>query len=63
MNRKEIVIIAIIFLLTVLAWIVFDVYHAKTTSTVIKNETLQQIVPLTPVFDNDIIRKLKTREE
>ncbi|MCL4339070.1 hypothetical protein M1271_05265 [Patescibacteria group bacterium] len=62
MNRKEIMIMALIILLTVAAWIVFGVYHAKTESS-ISQQDLRQVVPLTPTFDNDIIKKLRSREE
>lgn len=62
MNRKEIAILAVIIFLTVVAWIVFDIYHARTFSTISSKE-LRQVVPLTPAFDGDILRKLSTREE
>ena len=62
MNRKEIAVIAIIIFLTVTAWVIFGIYHAQTASTLSQKE-LQQVVPLTPTFDNDIIKKLKGREE
>lgn len=62
MNRKELTIITLIIFLTVIAWIAFGIYHARTASTVSQKE-LRQVVPLTPTFDNDIIRKLKGREE
>lgn len=62
MNRKELAIIAAILFLTVIAWIAFGIFHAKTASTVSEKE-LRQVVPLTPSFDNDIIKKLQSREE
>lgn len=62
MNRKELAIIAIAIFLTVTAWIVFGVYHARNTNTVSQKE-LRQVIPLTPNFDNDIINRLKSREE
>lgn len=62
MNRKEIAIIAVIIFLTVTAWIIFGIYHVQTTTTVSQKE-LRQVVPLTPTFDNDIIKRLKSREE
>lgn len=34
MNKKEIFWLALFTFLTVLAWIIFDVYHAMTTSTI-----------------------------
>ena len=62
MNRRELALLSIITFLTVIAWIVFGIYHARSTSIVSKTQKLQ-VVPLTPVFDDDIIRQLKGREE
>ncbi len=62
MNRKEFFVLTLITFFTVIAWIIFDLYHAKLTSTISVNQK-RQIVPLTPTFDNDIIKKLKNREE
>lgn len=62
MNRKEMAIISAIIFLSVIAWIVFGVQHIKTTTTVSQKE-LRQIIPLTPVFDVDTLKKLKSKEE
>lgn len=62
MNHKELYIIAIIIFLTVIAWISFGIYHARTTSSISKVQ-LKEIIPLTPTFDNDIIRQLGSRED
>ena len=62
MNRKELTIIALIIFLSVIAWIIFGIYHAKNATTVSQKE-LKQVLPLTPNFDNEIIKKLKSREE
>lgn len=61
MNRKELAIIAIITFITVLVWMAMGIYFAKTKPTLTDTQ-LQQIVPLTPTFDNDIIRQLEKRE-
>lgn len=61
MNRKELAIIAIITFITVLVWMATGIYFAKTKPT-LTDVQLQQIVPLTPTFDNDIIRQLEKRE-
>ncbi len=61
MNRKELAIIAIITFITVLVWMTTGIYFAKTKPT-LTDVQLQQIVPLTPTFDNDIIRQLEKRE-
>lgn len=47
---------------TVIAWIVFGIYHARN-KTIITTEEAKEIVPLTPTFDNDIINSLSTRED
>lgn len=62
MNRKEIAILSLITFLTVVVWIVLGINFAKNASKISKIQ-LQQVAPLTPTFDNDIIRKLKSREE
>lgn len=62
MNRKEVAILAMIIFLSVVAWIAFDIYHTNAKVTISPKE-LQQVVPLTPVFDNDILKGLKVREE
>lgn len=50
-------ILSILTLFTVLSWIVYDVYHAatKTTITPVQKELMK---PLTPTFDHDTIVKI-----
>ena len=62
MNRKELAIIASVLLLSVIAWVAFGVYDARNKSSISQKE-LRQVVPLTPNFDNEIIKKLSNREE
>lgn len=62
MNRKELYILAVIIFLTVIAWITFGIYHARTTSSV-GDLKIENLVPLTPAFDNDIIDQLRFRKE
>mgnify|MGYP001594102133 CR=1 FL=1 len=62
MNRKEIAILALIVFFTVIAWILFGIFHARSTSSVTSIQ-LKEVVPLTPTFDNDIIKQLIKREE
>lgn len=62
MNKKEGMMIMLILFATVIAWIVFGVYHARNMTIVTVEET-REIVPLTPTFDNDIINSLSNREE
>ena len=62
MSRKEIAIISMIFFLTVIAWIGFSLYHAKTESGLQGIKKID-ISPLTPFFDNDIISLLKEKED
>lgn len=62
MNRKEFAIIALIILLTVVAWIAFSIYHTNITPT-ISQKDLKQVEPLNPKLDTDLIEKLKKRED
>ncbi len=50
MHNRDILILSVFTLITVSAWIAFEVYHAATTSTVtpVQQELLK---PLNPVFD------------
>lgn len=61
MNRKELFVLALIIFLTVVAWIAFGIYHANSTSTKTEKE-LREVVPLTPIFDHDIIDSIEKRE-
>lgn len=62
MNNKEYVVIGAAIFLTVIAWIVFGVYHARSTSSISEKE-MKQVVPINPKFDTDLIIKLQKREE
>lgn len=62
MNRKELAILAIIIFLSVVAWMIFGIFAAKNKTSITQKE-LKQVIPLTPTFDNDIIKTLKGREE
>lgn len=60
MNSKDLLILSILTFITVIAWIVFDVYHAITTSTITPTQK-ELIKPLKGSFDQEIILKLKER--
>lgn len=57
MNKKDLLILAIITLLTVISWIIYDVYHAATTSTITKVEE-DLTAPLDPHIDTDTVLKI-----
>lgn len=60
MKQNELLIIVIsIFVLSAI-WIVANLYHAYTTSTVTADQNAQ-IVPIDPHFNTAIIQTLKTR--
>ena len=61
MTNKDLLLLSIFTFLTVLAWIVFDAYHAAVTTTVTPTEK-KLMEPLTPTFDRQIILKLKERQ-
>lgn len=61
MNHKQLLIISIIIFLSIVSWIAFDIYHAANATSITTTQ-LEQVKPLTPFFDSDIILKIKSRE-
>lgn len=59
--NKDLLYISIFSFSTVLAWVVFDVYHAATTST-ITDVQQQLILPLNPKFDEMTLRNIELRQ-
>ena len=60
MSNKDLLILSILTFITVVVWILSDVYHAATTSTITPLEK-KLIEPLKPSFDQEVILKLKRR--
>lgn len=58
---KDLLYVSIFSLITVLAWIVFDVYHAAVTSTITDIQQ-QLILPLNPKFDETALRNIELRQ-
>lgn len=58
MSNKQVLYLSIFTLLTVVAWIVFDLFHATTTSTITPIQE-KLIAPLNPTFETEIISRLK----
>lgn len=62
MKDKDVLFLAVATLITALAWVVFDAYHAYTTLTIPK--ALEEIaLPITPTIDTKIVQTLKIRHE
>ena len=60
-KQKDILFILISSFIVVAAWIGFNIYHIKVTSTV--SEHIQyQLNPINPTFDQQTMQELKTRE-
>lgn len=57
MNKKELLFLAILTLFTVISWIVYEIYHTATTSTItpVQKELMR---PLTPRLDHETIVKI-----
>ncbi len=58
MDRKSFLIISIATFITVVAWVVFDVIHARA-QVEIPPETQQLIEPINPNFDQEAINLLR----
>jgi cell division protein FtsL len=60
MQNKDTLIIAVFTLITVLAWIVFDVYHVAVTSTI--TEVQQKLLtPLDPKISDQVLSNIRSR--
>lgn len=60
MTSKDLLLLSIFTFLTVLAWIIYDAYHAFSTSTLTTVEK-KLAEPLNPSFDKAIIFNLKEK--
>lgn len=62
MNNKDWLTISIFTLITVSAWIVFDVYHAAVISTI--TEVQQRLTtPLNPKLNPEALNQIRSREK
>jgi len=58
MSSREVLTISIFTLITVIAWITFDLYHAMSESII--TEVQQELIaPLDPKLDRETINKLR----
>lgn len=62
MKQKDIIILLVPAAIVILIWVIFSIYHSSVSSTItpILNN---QISPINPSFDVNIISKLKQREK
>ncbi len=61
MNNKDWLTLSIFTLITVTAWIAFDVYHAAVTRTI--TEVQQRLIaPLSPKLNPEVIAQIRARE-
>lgn len=62
MKQNQLLIILVLLLIVVVVWIGGNVYHNLNKST-ISETTSQEILPINPTFDIQIIDRLKKREK
>ena len=60
-DQRDWLVIAIFTFITVLVWIVSDVYHAVVTSQITEIQA-QLILPLNPKIDQIAIDNIRTRK-
>lgn len=61
MSSKDLLTLSILTFITVVAWIVFDVYHTTTASTITPLQK-ELTAPIKPNFDQEILLRLKERQ-
>jgi hypothetical protein len=62
MKRNDLIFILASSVILTIAWIIFNVIHASTAST-ISSDLNQQIEPIAPVFDIETINSLGNRQQ
>lgn len=62
MKRNDIIFLLASTLIMTVAWIVFSIIHAATTST-ITNDVNLQILPIPPTFDATTIKQIINRQK
>lgn len=60
MGRRDTFLLSILTMVTALAWIAFDIYHASVAST-IPAEVEAQLIDISPTFDKATIENVKER--
>lgn len=55
MNRKEFLLVAIVTLITIIAWVVFDIIH-KSSSVSLSPNVQENIKPIDPNFNIDALK-------
>lgn len=58
MKQKDLVLVAAFTFITVVAWIIFSVYHTQVTSTITPAQE-QKIEPIEPMFNTSLIEQIK----
>ncbi|MBI1862697.1 hypothetical protein HYS00_01110 [Candidatus Microgenomates bacterium] len=60
MNRRELLIISVGIFMTIIAWVVADVYHAQSQDTI---DTTIAVPPIKSISVNkDLIQSIRMRE-
>lgn len=61
MSSKDLLILSFLTFITVVAWIIFDIHHEMTASTItpVQQELMK---PLKPGFDQEVILNLRERK-
>lgn len=61
MNQRNIIIILTFSCIVTIAWVIFAVHHASVSGT-LTTSVIEQIIPITPTFDQSVIDETKTRQ-
>ena len=59
MNQKELLIISVTFFLTIVSWVLLDIY--RVNKNIVIKDKIRKIQPVTFTIDADTVRQLKQR--
>lgn len=60
--KKELLILSLVTFVTVVLWIIFEVNHARITTT-ISPETQEEIKSFDPAFDDQLIKQITENQK
>ncbi len=62
MKQKEYLVLFVSALLLIILWVIFNIYHNYTTSTIDFNQE-EIVIPIEGDFDMDAVNQIRTRKQ
>ena len=60
MNQKEVLLISVVVFLTIIAWVIFDIYHLNINQSV--NQEIQSVQAPNVNINTDVFKELQQKQ-